>query len=147
MREAMMSVETPARQSTAARRAGYAIAAAINGVMLYLVNGRPGWDAIPFLTDVDRVLPWINAALVMATAANLIYLIVPGRRFVAAGGLVTTGLGVAVLIRLWQVFPFDFGRDAGWTMVVRAVLLLAIVGSVIALPVPIFSVARPSRHG
>jgi hypothetical protein len=29
--------------------------------MLYLVNGRPGWDAVPFLTgDTTRVLVLVN---------------------------------------------------------------------------------------
>jgi hypothetical protein len=142
-----MSVETPTREPTAARRAGYAIGAAINAVLLYLINGRPGWDAVPFLTDAERVLPWINAALVVAVAANLIYLILPLRRLIAAGGLVTTGIGVVVLVRLWQVFPFDFGGESGWTTAVRAVLMLSIVGSIIAMPVQIFSLARPSRRG
>lgn len=142
-----MSVETPTREPTAARRVGYAIAAAVNAVILFLVNGWPGWDALPFLTDGERVLPLINAALVVSVAANLIYLIVPARRLVAAGGVLTTGLGLAVLIRLWQVFPFDFGGSSGWTMAVRAVLMLAIVGSAIAIPVQIVAVVRPPRRG
>jgi len=141
-----MSVETPTRQPAAARRAGYAIAAAINAVLLFLLNGEPGWEAVPFLTDGHGVLPWINAALAVGVAANLIYLIRPTRRVVAAGGLLTTGLGLVVLVRLWQVFPFDFGDNSGWDMAVRALLMVAIVGSVIAVPAQIVSLARPARH-
>ena len=142
-----MSVETPTREPTAARRVGYAIAAAINAALLFLLNGWPGWDAIPFLADGERVLPLINAATVVSVAANLVYLILPLRRLVAAGGVLTTGLGLAVLIRLWQVFPFDFGGNSGWTMAVRALLMIAIVGSVIAIPVQVVAVVRPPRRG
>jgi hypothetical protein len=142
-----MSVEIPTREPTAARRVRYAIAAAVNAVLLYLINGWPGWDVVPFLTDADRVLPWIDASLVVGVAANLIYLLRPTSRVVAAGGVVTTGLGLVVLIRLWQVFPFDFGSSSGWTMPVRAVLMLAIIGSGFAVPVQIVSLARPARRG
>jgi len=142
-----MSAETPTRQPVAARRTGYAIAVAINVVLLFLLNGRPGWNAVPFLTDGSGVLPWINAALGAAVAVNLIYLFRSTRRVVAAGGLLTTGLGLVVLVRLWQVFPFDFGGDSGWSMAVRALLMLAAVGSVIAIPVQIVALVRPARRG
>jgi hypothetical protein len=36
------------------------------------------------------------------------------------GELVTTGIGLAVLVRIWQVFPFDFaGWSVDWSWLVR----------------------------
>jgi hypothetical protein len=37
------------------------------------------------------------------------------RRLVAAGGVVTTVLGLAVLVRLWQVFPFECPEVCRWS--------------------------------
>jgi hypothetical protein len=89
-REVVMSVDTEGRK-WAGRRAGYVVAAAINAVLLYLVNGRPGWDVLPFLTaGMTKVLPLINLSLVAGIAVNLVYLIRDPRWLVAVGSLVTT---------------------------------------------------------
>ena len=122
------------RPAPAARRAGYAIAAGINLLLLYLVNVRPGWDAVPFLNDdTATVLPLVNLSLIVAVAVNVLYLAYDARWFVALGGLATTGVGLVVLARLWQVFPFTFGVDSVWPAVFRVTLLVAIGGSIIAL--------------
>ena len=53
------------RPGPTARRSGYVVAAAVNAVLLYLVDVRPGWDAVPFLTaDTTLVLGAVNASLV-----------------------------------------------------------------------------------
>ncbi|GID29751.1 hypothetical protein [Paractinoplanes brasiliensis] len=138
-----MSVNTSAPRTTTART-GYAVAAAVNAVLLYLINGRPGWEVVPFLTaDMDDVLTLINVSLVAGLVVNLIFLAWPEPWLVSAGGLVTVGIGLAVLFRLWQVFPFDLA--SGWTVTVRVVLMVAIVGTVIAVPVQIVSLVRAVR--
>jgi hypothetical protein len=43
-------------------------------------------------------------------------------------------------IRIWQVFPFDLSY--GWSTAVRALLVIAIAGSCIALVVQIVALAR-----
>ena len=126
-----MSVKTEAGKRVA-RRAGYVVAAAVNAVVLYLINGRPGWDVLPFLTDdMTKVLPLINLSLVAGIAVNLVQAIHDPRWLVATGGVVTTGAGVAAAVRLWQVFPFDFAPGAAGETVVRVLLLLAIAGGMI----------------
>jgi hypothetical protein len=41
---------------------------------------------------------------------------------------------LAVLVRVWQVFPFDFGGSSvDWPMIVRTALVFAIVGTVIGV--------------
>ena len=137
-----MSVSTEDRKR-AARRAGYLIAVAVNAVLLYLINGRPGWDVLPFLTaDMAKALPLINLSLVAGIAVNLVCLIRDPRRLVAAGGVVTTGVGLAAVVRLWQVFPFDFAAGSAWETIARILLLLGIAGSVIGLVVQLVALVR-----
>ncbi|WP_030440534.1 hypothetical protein [Actinoplanes subtropicus] len=137
-----MTTSTEAGKQVA-RRAGYVIAAAVNAVLLYLINGRPGWAVLPFLTgDVVRVLPLINLSLVAGIAVNLIYVIRDSRWLVAAGGLITTGVGLAALAKLWQVFPFDFAAGSPWPTVTRVLLLLGIAGSMVGLVVQLVALAR-----
>lgn len=120
------------RPGPAARRVGYAVAAAVGAAMLYLVNGRPGWDAVPFLTDdTTRVVGAVNASLVAGLVANLLYLVADPRRLRAAGDAVTTVVGVYAMVRIWQVFPFDLSD--GWSAVARVLLVVGIAGSGIAV--------------
>ena len=123
------------RPSRASRRAGYLIAAAINVVLLYLIRVEPGWQAVPFLTDgMTEVLGVVTLSLVAGIVLNLLYVLADPRWLVALGGVVTTAVGVAAMVRLWQVFPFDF-EDAAtdWAMVVRVVLVVGIVGAGIGI--------------
>jgi hypothetical protein len=39
------------RPSAAARRAGYLIGIAVSAALLFVLNGQPGWQALPFLTS------------------------------------------------------------------------------------------------
>jgi len=131
-----------------ARRAGYAVAAGINGLLLFGINVTPGWSVVPFLTpDMAAVLPWINASLAAGILANAIYLFrdTPGVKGI--GDLVTEVVGLAAIVRLWQVFPFDFGAEPNaWSTVVRVLLIVAIAGTGIAVIVGVVTALR-SRSG
>lgn len=138
----------PARRPpVAARRVGYLIAAGINVVLLYLVNISPGWEAVPFLTeDTRQVLGLVNLSLVAGLVCNLVYVLVDPTWLKSLGDLLTTGIGLAVLVRLWQVFPFDFGDSAAdWALVVRAVLVVGVIGSAIGIVVQLVSLVRAVR--
>jgi hypothetical protein len=50
----------------------------------------------------------VNLTLVVSAVVNLAYVGYDAPWAVALGAIVTTGLGLAALIRIWQVFPFDF---------------------------------------
>lgn len=131
------------RPSLAARRAGYLVGAVATAVGLYLVNVWPGWDAVPFLTgDTAELVGWINLALVIGTVANLVYAAYDPPWLTALGGLVTTGVGIAVLVRTWQVFPFDFTGSFDWALVIRVLLAVALVGSLIAVIVQLVTLIR-----
>ncbi|MCK8672868.1 hypothetical protein M1M07_17375 [Rhodococcus sp. HM1] len=131
-------------RSAAARRVGYVVAVLIDAAMLYAINVRPGWEVVPFLTeDTPAVLGWVNASIVVGLVANLVYLVRDPRWLKALGDIATTAVGLVALLRIWQVFPFDFGTDAfDWPLVVRILLGLGIVGSGIAILVTLFTAAR-----
>ena len=59
------------RQSAGARRAGYCLAIGFSVALLIVLNGSPGWQAIPFLTsDMDQVLWLVNLSLAAGIAAT-----------------------------------------------------------------------------
>ncbi len=129
------------RPSAGARRAGYGLAILFSTVLLVILNGSPGWQAIPFLTsDTAQVLWLVNICLAAGIAANLVYLAYDAPWLKSLGDLATTGIGLATAIRIWQVFPFDL--SSGWSTAVQALLVVAIAGSCVALVVQIVSLAR-----
>lgn len=144
-----MTTPTIGRRSggIGARRAGYAVAAGVNGVLLLLINVTPGWAILPFLTpDMSIVLPWINASMVVGILSNVVNLVRDTPRVKGIGDLITGAVGLVAMIVLWQVFPFDFGAEPnGWSTVTRVVLLIGIVGTAIALIVS-FVIAVRGGH-
>jgi hypothetical protein len=111
------------------------IGAVINACLLYAVHVWPGWEAVPFLTeDMTQVLGLVSATIVVGIAANLVYAISDPVWVRSLGDLVTTSVGLAAAISLWQVFPFDFSTYSfDWALVTRTVLVVAIVGSAIGI--------------
>lgn len=116
----------------------------VNAVMLWGINIWPGWKVVPFLTaDMDRVLGLVNASLTAGIIANLVFVVIRNRGVMALGTLVVLGIGLAAVLRLLEVFPFDFGDSwSGWPVVVRVLLVLGIVGSIIGAVVEIVALFR-----
>ena len=140
-----MTVTAPARRpSVAARRTGYVIAVAVNLLLIYLLDVRPGWSAVPFLTDETRqVIGLVTFSMAVSVAANIVYLIEDAPVVKAAGDVLTTGIALAVLVRLVQVFPFDFtGYSVDWALVVRILLWVGLIGSAIGLVVQTVMLVR-----
>jgi hypothetical protein len=145
-----MAPTAPTRpQSVATRRVGYAFVVAANATLLYVVNVWPGWQAVSLLTeDTRQVLGLVNLSLAVSLAANLAYLVHDAPWLKAPGDLVTTGIGLAVLVRVWQVFPFDFGGwSDNWSLLVRVLLVVAIVGSAIGILFQFVSLVRQLANG
>ncbi len=129
------------RQSAGSRWAGYCLAIGFSAALLIVLNGLPGWQAIPFLTsDTAQVLWLVNLSLAAGIAANVVYLAYDPPWVRSLGDLATTGIGLATAIRIWQVFPFAL--SSGWSTAVRVLLAVAIAGSCIALVIQIVSLAR-----
>ena len=140
-----MSVHTEQRRPpVATRRVGYVAAVVVNVFMLYAVNVWPGWDALPFLTEDTRdVLGLVNASMLVGLAANAVYLLRDPPWLRALGDVVTTSVGLAALVRIWQVFPLDFGDSTfDWALVAHVLLGVAIVGSMIGIVAGLVSLVR-----
>ncbi|HZK59957.1 MAG TPA: hypothetical protein VFC59_08875 [Cryobacterium sp.] len=139
-----MSPPTASPAGGPARRVGYLIAALINGALLYFANVWPGWQVLPFLADNARqVLDIVNVSLIAGIVVNVVYLFLDLSWLKALGDLVTLGIGLAVLARLWQVFPFDFqGSSFDWALLVRILLVVAGVGSAIGIIVQVVMLIR-----
>jgi hypothetical protein len=144
-----MTVIAPrTRAPAASRRLGYLIGAVVNGLLIYLLNVSPGWQVVPFLTDeTPQVLGLVNASLVAGLAANLVYLVRDPRWLRALGDLVTTAIGLAAMVRIWQVFPVQF-EDPGspWETVARVLLAVGIAGSAIAIVAALVTLVSPSSR-
>jgi hypothetical protein len=136
------------RPSVAARRAGYLAGIVISAALLFVLNGQPGWQALPFLTsDTSQVIGLVNLSLAAGLAVNVMYLFYDPPWLKSLGDLITAGIGLVVAIRIWQVFPFAFhGSAAWWSTAVRVLLVLAIVGSAISIVVQAVSLARRATH-
>ena len=137
------------RPNVSSRRFGYTVATGVNVLMLCLINGAPGWEAVPFLTGgISRVLLLVNLSLAAGVLVNSVRVIYDPRWFVALGDIVSTSIGVGALVRIWQVFPFDFtAYSADWALVMRVVLGFAFVGSLIGILAGIVTVLRVAAGG
>jgi hypothetical protein len=131
-----MTVTTRSRRTPlAARRIGYLAVSVVTVLALLAINVWPGWDVLPFLTaDTERVLLLFNLSLVVGLLVNLGYVVHDPAWVRSLGDLVTAIVGLAVLARIWDVFPFDFREySLNWAMLVRVVLFAAMVGTVIGV--------------
>ena len=126
-----MSVPTEtATPSRVGRRVGYAIGALVNVALLVALNVWPGWDAVPFLTaDFEQVLGLINLSLAVGFLTSVVNLALDTFGAKALGDLATNVIGLAVSVRLLQVFPFDFSGGFDWSLIVRILLVIGVVGS------------------
>jgi hypothetical protein len=140
----MTAHTTHPRSSFATRRFGYAVAITVNLVILALVNTSPGWQAVGILTPrVPEVLGWVNASLLAAVVANAAYSLHDPAWFRALGDAVTTVVGGAAMVRIWQVFPFEFDTSTvPWDLVVRWVIGVGIAGSLIGVVVAVVKLVR-----
>lgn len=145
---ATTSVPRRKRPSPAARRLGYTIGLLVNAAMLFLINVSPGWKVLPFLTDDFRlVLGLVNASIVVGLVSNAFYIVSDPPWVKALGDLAQTIVGVVAMVRLWQVFPLDFGDSTfPWDVLARWLLAVGIGGSMIGLVVGLVSLGRAVRE-
>ncbi len=128
-------VATSDLTAIASRRFGYALSIAINVVLIYLINEWPGWQSLSFMTaDAERVIPIINASMVIIIVANALYLIADPRWLRAIGEAVTAAVSFVAIACLLEVFPFDFNDlSFDWETLVRVLLVLGLVGSAVSV--------------
>lgn len=136
----MDTIHAPLREHdapTTSRRVGYVLAVGINGMLLWAVHQVGAWGWPAFLTDdFDQVLGILSLSLVVSMAANVLYLVVDRGRTRALADLLTTSVALAASVRVWDVFPLDFaGYAVDWAWLARTLLVVAIVGSFVAIVV------------
>ncbi|HEX7744662.1 MAG TPA: hypothetical protein VF462_05310 [Micromonosporaceae bacterium] len=131
----MTVTASPTRQSRTPQRAGHLVGALVNAALFYAVNAWPSWAALPFLTnDTVDVLPLVNASILAGLVANLLYVFADYAWLTSLGEILSTAVGLAALVQVWRVFPFDFDpTPVDWARVVRVVLVVAMIGSGIGM--------------
>ena len=83
------------------------------------------------------------SSIVVTVVANAVYLVYDPRWLRALGGMATTGVGLAAMVRIWRVFPFDFDDSAlDWALIFRIMLAVGIFGSLIGLVAQFASLVR-----
>ena len=138
-----------ARPGPASRRFGYVVGAAVNALLLYLINRDPGWESLPFLTgDTIVVLGLVNASIAVGLVANLVYVAWDPTWLRSLGELVTTSIGVVALVRFWRMWPVDLPDLSAWVVIARIAVAAGIVGGLIGILVStvrfVSAVASPS---
>jgi hypothetical protein len=141
-----MSKENTGRGSRPARKVGYLVAVMVNVIMWILVNVRPGWRALPFLTEGFTDVLWlVNLSLITSAAVNVVYLGYDPAWFKSVCQIGVSAIGMTAAIRMLQVFPFDFSPSTiPWTALTRLLLILAIFGSAVAVLVELVKLAGHS---
>lgn len=135
-----------AAPSRVGRRVGYGIGALVNVALLVAFNVWPGWDAVPFLTeDFEQVLGLINLSLAVGFLTSVVNLALDSFGAKALGELATNVIGLAVSVRLLQVFPFDFSGGFDWTLIVRILLVIGVVGSFFGAAAAVVRLLRGPR--
>jgi hypothetical protein len=137
------------RASVGARRFGYTVAVAINLVMLVVVNNILDWGWLPFLTEEFASLIWLfNVSLTATILANLVYMVYDPVWFKSFTQIGLNLISMIVLLRMLQVFPFDFSAyEFDWEPVARFVLILGLIGTGIGIIVEVVNLVRRVSGG
>ena len=127
-----------------ARKVGYLVAVLVNGAMLVVVNVRPGWRELSFLTqDFVGILWLVNLSIVAGAVINVTYLLYDPAWFKSVCQVGMSAIGLATAIRMLRVFPFNFSAYSfDWAALARLLLVLAIFGSVVAIIVELVRLAH-----
>jgi hypothetical protein len=140
--------ERPQRRiPTPAKRFGYVVAATTNGVLLWVVHQVLDWGWPSFLTDdFELVLGLVTASLIAGIVANLVLAVHHRGRIRALADMVTAAFSLAVGVRMWEVFPFDFtGYATDWSGFVNVALIIGIVATGIAIIVNLVKLLAGSQ--
>jgi hypothetical protein len=136
-----MEVVTTGPVST---RFGYVVAIVVNTAMLVIVNNILDWGWAPFLTnDFAQILWLLDLSFLGAIVVNAIYLGYDPPWFKSVSQIALGVISMAVAIRTFQVFPFDFsGYQFNWEPLARFVIVLTMVGVGISIVVETAKLVR-----
>lgn len=133
----------PVRMPTPVRRFGHLVAAMANVVLLWVAHQLLDWGWPGFLTEeFELVLGLVTASFIASIVVNLALAVRPGGRFRVLTDLVTAGFGLAVGLRMLEVFPFDFSGYANdWSGLATLAIVVGILATGIAIVVNLFKLA------
>lgn len=139
---------TRSRLYRGTKRFGYTVAIIVNAVLLVVVNNLLEWDLLSFLTeDFELLLPLISISLAASIVANAIYLWYDAPWFKSVSQIVLGAIGLAVTIRTYQVFPFDFSAYSfNWSALTRVVLVIAMIGISVGIIAELAKLARNAER-
>lgn len=125
------------RRSRTSRRVDYVVAAAVNLGILWVAQHLLEWGWPAFLTDsFDELLPIVTLSLAASVVVNLLWAWRDPAWFRHVGQIGLNLIGLAVAVRTWQVYPFDFTDYAGvWEPFTKVLIVLSIVGMAVATAV------------
>jgi hypothetical protein len=143
-----MTAQAPGNEAKPARKVGYLVAVIVNVIIWVLLNIRPGWRELSFLTEDFLDILWVvNLSLVASAVVNLVYLFFDPAWFKSVSQIGVLAIGMAASIRTWQFFPFDFSSYLfPWDEMTRVLLGLAIFGSFVAIVVELVKLAKLARR-
>lgn len=102
-------------------------------LLLLVVTTFPGWQQLGFLTpSAAEVVPVFTAALWVGVGVNVLLLVADPRWLRGLTDMVTSVVGILVLVRVWEVFPFTFA-DTVWGLLTRMIVVLGLVGCAIGV--------------
>ncbi len=138
---------SPARPDRLRRRSGYVAAIVVQLVGLYLVRHLVEWE-VPLLTpSFDRVVPYIELSILVSLAVNAAWLVLDPPWFRSLLQIGVNLAGLAPIVRMWQIFPFDLGADDRvWRVALRALLVVALAGTVVGTGAELARLARGGRR-
>lgn len=114
------------------RVVGYAISIGINLVLIWVVANLVEWDILPFLTEAfDEIVPIAIFSMVVGIAFYVAYLVVDPPWLRILGDTVNSAIALAVIVRTYQVFPFEF-EGGFWTGATRIILIVIGVATAFA---------------
>lgn len=113
-----------ARRRRSDGRVSYLVGLAVYGGLLVLVNVRPSWEALPFLTSAaEPIVALLNLALIVGLVAQAVYVVDDSARLRAVVSYLVSLVYLVLLAQAWTVFPFDFGSDGdAWASATRMVI-------------------------
>jgi hypothetical protein len=137
------------RPPRGARRVGYASAAVVNLVLIWLLNVAPGWEWLTILTDeFASLVGLITASLVVGAAIDLAYVVADPPWMKRLGDAITSAFACVILARTWAIFPFDLDDWwSGWENLLRIGIGFLTVVTAIAVVVNLVLLIRAVVEG
>lgn len=112
-------------------RSEFVVAVIVNAVLLYIFNNLLNWHLSFIAPNFTDVLGILNLFLTVAIIVNFIFIFYHPHWFRNLLLAVPDVLEIMTAYTLLVVFPFVLG--SGWSLALKILLVLIIVGTVIAL--------------